>query len=248
MIATKAVSKQRARFWSVDDVPLLLAQLVADAGLDQGVLDRTLVMADFSLEPCANRSNPRRLRLANPGEEWQRRIDIKLAKIAAREPEQKSRNRTLERKPLDLYDLPQLVAPENLTTVEEMLALIAVSCQLDPKWRTWQYTLPAAAVFSTPQQQQHRLLPVAQVPWNESQFRCLTQGPALEGFLRFCEEDMFPGGDDNVSTRKLCTLLPDEYFDAGEGPSLKQELNLYSKTNRTDNDNQGEGDGRVRPC
>ena len=59
---------------------------------------------------------------------------------------------------------------------------------------------------------------------------------------------MFPGGDDNVKTKKQCTLLPEEYFAAFGGPSLEQELDLYSKTNCTERDSQGKEDGLVRPC
>ena len=252
-VLTKIFRVQSVRFWSVADVPRLLAQLVVDAGLDQGVLDRALVMADFALEPSRRNHNPMRLRLKDPREEWQRLIDIKTSKMNSTLPLRK-RIHHQSKKCLDLDELPQLVNPEALTTVEELLALIAISCQLDPQWRNWQYTLTASAPTSSKQEQ---LNPLPRAPWNESQFRFLTQGPALEAYLRFCEECIFPGGDDNVNTGKHCTMLPDKYFAAVGGPSLEQELELYSNQGRNSPSTVkmtdiGKGDvatlDSVRPC
>ena len=156
-IVVKKRKRQRVRFWSVADLPRIMAQLVADAGMDQNVLDRSLVLAGYSLEGPSPRRHRKQLRPPPPDEPSSRRPSS---------GSEKTRNDTAAEKPLTnlsdhLSRLPTLVEPEALTCAEEVLALIAIACQLDPQWRTWKYSSSTLLQQPTQQQQQrsNRFLP-----------------------------------------------------------------------------------------
>jgi len=254
-IVVKKRKRQRVRFWSVADLPRIMAQLVADAGLDQSVLDRSLVLAGYSLEGPSPRRR-RRAQLRPPPQD----------ESSSRGPSSGSgntKNDTAAEKSLSnladqLSRLPTLVQPEALTCAEEVLALIAIACQLDPQWRTWKYSSSSLLQQPTQQQQQQQLpTPLPAAPWNESQFCSLTNGVSLDSYLRFVEQYAFPDdgvdADNNSSSKgkQLSSLLPQEYFDA-VGGSLESEVELYKKRERDAAAAAGE-DGEkagyvVRPC
>ena len=233
-IVAKKRNRKRVRFWSVADLPRIIAHLVADAGLDQGTLDRALLLAGFSLEgPSKKRGR--------------RKLDLPKGPIG-QNAHGKSIDEVEEPPTSDsvLSSLPVVVQPEELTCVEEVLALIAIACQLDPQWRTWKYT-----VCQQPDQ------PAATaVPWNESQFRSLTNGPSLDSYLRYVEQCVFPDGAADANDRRdnQATMLPQEYFDA-VGGSLESEVELYSKRKQAASVGGEDGEssttapaGVVRPC
>lgn len=187
--------KEAVRFWPVSSLPWIIAHLVANAGLDQAVLNRTLIMAGFSLvDPSKAKS--KKVRDAS----MLHAVNDPLTVSTALTPELSGK-------------LPLMVRAELLSCIEEVLGLIAISCQLDPVWRTWTYSRVQDAPLV--------------VPWNESQFRLLSNGPALNSYLDFVEQHVYPDGDKDAidDNNNLVSMLPKEYFDAG---SLDDEKNLYS--------------------
>ena len=240
--------KQHVRFWSVSSLPRIIAQLVANAGLDQSVLDRTLVMAGFSLDyhpslsTTVRRNNKKRRRSGV--------TQSKTADTATGDGDSdENRKKDNTEPPCDSSSLPILRQAEFFSCTEELLGLIAIACQLDPKWRTWQYSMPPA---TTP--------PQIVVPCNESQFvGLLRNGPTMNSYLDFVEQHVFPDGDrdhiDNQDNR--LSMLPQEYFDAVGGSSVNEQQ-LYKDIMNDDETNSSSdseddyggsnNETAVRPC
>jgi hypothetical protein len=189
--------RQQLRFWSLRNLPRILAGLVAQAGLGQDVLDRTLALVGL------------------------KKVFMSQDKQASTETEGKSTS-TVEIQPI-----PVVRSADQLTTIEELLALIAIACQLDPEWRKWQYVLPKDSQIHF-------------VPWNESEFRLLRSGSSLESYLDFSEEVLYPDHDHDHENAKnngklTISMLPKEYF-AAIGGSLANERTMYKHLNLADQD------------
>lgn len=179
--------RMSVRFWSVQSLPLILAQLVSRAGLNQTLLDRSLQLSGFSLED----------ETATGKKHYYRRI-------------------------------PCVASPENLTRVEELVALIAIACQMDPQWRTWKYCRRRGLVES----------PDDSIPWTESQFRHLCNGPSsFESYLNFVERIVFPGD-------RRYSMLPADYPSACE-VSLQNSEFCHSNAPCNDVNNIIHNDDRV---
>jgi hypothetical protein len=128
--------------------------------------------------------------------------------------------------------IPMIVPAEHLSRMEEILALIAIACQLDPQWRTWTYCLPKREdpLFS----------PI--IPWNESEFRMLTNGPSFRHYLDFMNENFFSKSD---NTEKA-SLLPQEYFDAVKSIENMRKKDGSGETTRSKTPE--DMNEVVRPC
>jgi len=91
------------------------------------------------------------------------------------------------------------------------------------------------------------------VPWNESQFRLLRNGPTMESYLDFVEQHVFPDGDrdhlDNDDNR--LSMLPQEYFDVVGSSADEQQLYRNIKDDDTSNSGLDDEDNKdermVRP-
>lgn len=217
------------RFWPVSSVPLILAQIVASVGLDQAVLDRALIMAGFSLDDPAKVERRKRRESSIQSAKDSLAIGSKTRK-RRRKPEDE-----VEASP-DPAKIPVVVQAEQLTRMDELLGLIAIACQLDPRWRTWTYCFP------------NEVTPA--VPWNESQFRLLSNGPALNSYLDFIEQHVFPD-DDVKNTDNRLSMLPQEYFEdvgslANEGKSCISTTTAFGKNESGEEGNHV--DAAVRPC
>jgi hypothetical protein len=226
-VVVKLGNQPVIRFWSLSSLPRVMAQLVANAGLEQAVLDRTLIMAGFVLE--------------DPSITMQKKPSMHSAYDNSATGSKKGSTKVVDEvvSTTDPTKLPVVVQAEQLARIDELLALIAIACQLDPQWRTWKYCRPKE--------------PSPAVPWNESQFRLLSNGQALNSYLDFVEQHVFPDGDDDAIDEKnnRLSLLPQEYFDAVG--SLPNERKLYKDAAVVvGNDDSSEApkhlDVTVRPC
>jgi hypothetical protein len=190
------------RYWSVSKLPIIIARLVARAGLNQGVLDRTLQLAGF------RGVSPVSLNL----EEKKTDSIVATPEVAAR--------------------IPMIVPAERLSRMEELLGLIAIACQLDPQWRTWTYCLP----------KQEDPLSSTIIPWNESEFRKLTNGLSFRNYLDFMNEHFFPKSD----TQEKASLLPQEFFDAVK--SIENMTQCQGCVDRTRSKTLNHKNDIVLPC
>jgi hypothetical protein len=120
------------RFVTDKNVCVVVAQLVADLHLGQGVCDRCL-----SLMGICNTTN------------------------SAQEDE-------------DDAAIPRC----KLQRTEDVVALIALACFLDPEWRTWKYVRPKMTTTDR------------FVPWSEEQVGLVTNGASMQAYLDFMEESV----------------------------------------------------------
>jgi hypothetical protein len=283
-VVLKDHMRAHVRFWSVAKLPRLLAQLVANAGLGQGVLERTLTLAGIPVEvktqpieavhpqaplqfpamppmdmmppPSPGLNMPWPMNMFSPPFPWQnmsmptnamppplRGSNAQIAENTISPPPHVKRGRGRPRKhekvmPWQLPDkprhvykkrkpacedglpelkkIPMIVDPLKLTKVEELLALIAIACQMDPEWKKWKYSVSETAHAS---------------PWNEAQFQTITSNPAaIEAYLKFVETTVYPEDEVASVDGTSQTLLPREYFDPARLLQEEQELALQSDT------------------
>ncbi|KAL3775134.1 hypothetical protein ACHAW5_010322 [Stephanodiscus triporus] len=80
-------------------------------------------------------------------------------------------------------------SPEKLYTPLHVAAVIMISCKLCPNWESWKITNLHARTKADATEHS----PPAFVPWNESQFQLLGNGPTLSHYSDFLEETAFCG-------------------------------------------------------
>lgn len=143
-------------------VPLMAARFINDFGFRQEVLHRTLALMGILKEAPSNMWLPAPLESA---------------------------------------------LPKNLATTAQVLAVIATACRMTPGWETWVYPGPSA--FSNdmvttvdedsleyheeerkPKRRRIQSESNRFVPYNEEHFRQLRNGPLVEGYLDFLEENI----------------------------------------------------------
>ena len=94
--------------------------------------------------------------------------------------------------------------PENLWSTAHVLAVIVVACKMTPGWETWVYPLPTGQhkdpikveenILDCQEQERvtkRRRTETAKnrfVPYNADNFRLLTNGPVMEGYLDYLED------------------------------------------------------------
>jgi hypothetical protein len=154
-------------FWSPLCLPFVVAKLVANAGLDQMVLDRTLALMNLST-PVGD------LVLED-------RIPKPLDKISAAE----------------------------IRREDDILAVIAIACMMDPTWRSWSYQKPECPPM----------------PNNECHFRMLTCDPSsLKRYLDFVEANVL---DKNTN------MLWNGFFDQ-QSSDISETSGYYSNSDESD--------------
>lgn len=134
----------------------------------------------------------------------------------------------LKQAPLNLW-LPaplQGALPKNLGTTAQVLAVIAVACRMTPGWETWVYPGPSPASTGGPEgkerwnedrpakRQRNEAKSNRFVPYNEEQFQLLRNGPLVDGYLNFLEENVVD--DREAIFPKFCATL--ESTDDDEAP------------------------------
>jgi len=142
-------------------VPLLTARLINDLGFGQVVLDRSFALMGILKQAPSNLWLPAPLHGA---------------------------------------------LPKNLGTTAQVLAVIAVACRMTPGWETWVYPDPSAPSDNNAKakddilgsREEHRLAKRRRmesessrfVPYNEENFRLMRNGPFVEGYLDFLEDNV----------------------------------------------------------
>jgi hypothetical protein len=234
-VVTQKVKKREAAndfkaekmlFMTPDSVPVTAAQLVADTGLGQTVLDWTL-----ALMGCVQGTPDQLRKIESLLEKQEQRQSNK--KEEPRQPGKsgrRSRSELLQKQNIQVATLPWPAAgPVNLTSLPHVCAVIVYACQLCPDWHTWSYHR-RTTVNATSENSRHRRERI--VPQNLEQFNLLGNGASLEGYLEFYEETV-----DNPNER----LAPD-FLDL-----LDTTTASHSQLTITDDDDQYV-DRVVRPC
>lgn len=76
-------------------------------------------------------------------------------------------------------------SPEKLGFAEDILALLAISCFLDPEWRQWMFVRPSA-------EHKLRLSDKSRIiPMNNEQFQLLGNGKEMEAYVDYLERFIF---------------------------------------------------------
>lgn len=164
-VTSKSNNEARKRpdfsYVTPQSVPLLTARLIDDLGFDKQILVRSFALMGILKQAPANMWLPAPLQGARP---------------------------------------------ENLWSTAHVLAVIVVACKMTPGWETWVYPLPTGprkdqikAVENILDYQEderatkRRRTELAKnrfVPYNEENFRLLTNGPMMEGYLDYLEDNI----------------------------------------------------------
>jgi hypothetical protein len=127
----------------------------------------------------------------------------------------------LKKAPSNLW-LPaplQGARPEHLSTTPHVLAVIAAACKMTPGWETWVYPRPTGKEqinkvhdVNNSQEDEREIkrrrtesIKNRFVPHNEENFRLLSNGPMMEGYLDFLEDNILDGQE--ATFPKLLSLL-----------------------------------------
>jgi hypothetical protein len=196
------------RQWEMCHLPYIMARFVAMAGLNQKVLDRSLLLMGYSV----TNHTPRR-----------------------HEPSHHH------------HHIPIIKPAQQLSRMDELLAIIAIACQLDPQWRNWIYISPINKSETT-----------ATRSIVHCDSRSIRNGPTFHQFLSFINQHILPDSDDPTDIRHQDSLLlPPKYISAMKSLSNLtfriNHTNIYtaSVTNRGNgNDKNEKEDERfvIRPC
>ncbi|KAL7542095.1 hypothetical protein ACHAXR_013215 [Thalassiosira sp. AJA248-18] len=166
---------------SLHNVPLLAARMIQDFGLDQKVFNNTM-----SLMGVANGSDQNAV-VPKDGQHNDSDSDSNIRT----EPSTANHDQT-KKNHVDLnttFPPPlECASPAKLYTPLHVAAVIVVACKLCPDWERWKihnlhagnsdYKLQSSPAF---------------VPWNESQFQLLGNGPTLNHYMDFLDETAFNG-------------------------------------------------------
>ena len=147
------------RPWEMSHLPYIVARLVAMAGLNQEILDRSLVLIGYHITPYPSSC--------------------------------------------DLSRIPTIRPADQLSRIDELLAVIAIACQCDPQWRNWIYMLPEGESEST-----------LYIPWNDSEMRLVRNGSSFQQYLKFAHENLLPENDNNRNAIHNTSVRPQTYLDA----------------------------------
>jgi len=93
-------------------------------------------------------------------------------------------------------------SPEKLGFAEDILALLAISCFLDPEWRQWTFVRPSA---------EHKLRlwdKSRSIPMNNEQFQLLGNGREMENYVDYLERFIFT--QDSTAAPEFTKLLEQE--------------------------------------
>jgi hypothetical protein len=115
----------------------------------------------------------------------------------------------LKKAPANLW-LPaplQGARPEHLSTTAHVLAVISAACKMTPGWETWVYPRPTGKEQTNAVQdvwnsqgderetkwRRTESIKNRFVPYNEENFRLLSNGPMMEGYLDYLEDNILDG-------------------------------------------------------
>jgi hypothetical protein len=167
-----AGSKDELCFWSQSCFPLLVAKLVANAGLEQTVLDRALAL--MGLRPTTKT----KMQLPKPLEK---------------------------------------ATSDEITCTDDVLAIIAIACQMDPSWRSWTFR----------QAKRHS------IPYNECQLLKMSNGEFGQ-YLDFAEKNAVDQ-----------SLLWDGFYELEE--EMESESNLSGIHDAHGDDKEADSRSVVKP-
>jgi hypothetical protein len=151
--------KLNLRFITAKALPTILAQTIADLGLAPLVLRRCLVLVGLVGNDETNKQGDGEMEGGNKNEDSDDKDQSDNA-------------------PVKSSDGPPL-SPDDITRLEDVAALIVLSCLMDPDWRQWQYSRPMMSNDDS----RDRL-----VPLTPDQLQWLGKGRELESYVDFLEE------------------------------------------------------------
>lgn len=120
-----------------------------------------------------------------------------------------------------------LVTPDAIVRMDDVVAIIAIACQLDPNWRS----LQCLSLGKDPL-----------IPWNESQLQ--PNGTSLESYLNYAEKFVFRTADQQEETfDETVSLLPKQYWE------INRELDLSASDDESHRSEVKRSSSEfVRPC
>ena len=142
-----------------------------------------------------------------------------------------------------IQSIPIIIPALQLSRIDELLAIIAISCQFDPQWRDW--------IFMTPDRDSGTA-PI--IPWNDSEIRLIRNGPSFHQYLHFVNQHVLPEYDNthpNFNHNKHITLLPPKYIAAMKSLSNIHGTNqptINTRLHINDNDDDDDQKIFIRPC
>ena len=191
-------SNEESHKTSLYNVPLLAARMMQDFGLGQTISDYTMALMGVE-----NVSHGIADALGSDG-------DTNSFK--------KSRNSSADRKTTNgmspkVFPPPlKCASPEKLYTPLHVAAVIVIACKLCPGWESLKITnFHAGANARKSDATKHS--PSAFVPWNESQFQLLGNGPTLYHYLDFLEETAFRSLEPSTKVTQFFQSLEGEMKD-----------------------------------
>jgi hypothetical protein len=189
---------------SVYNVPLLAARMIQDFGFGQTISDYT--MALMGVENVHGKADA----LGSDGDT----DSCKKSRNSSADP--KIRN---GKSPKVLPTPLKCASPEKMYTPLHVAAVIVIGCKLCPGWESLRITnFHAGANAGKSDAMEHS--PPAFVPWNESQFQLLGNGPTLNHYLDFLEETAFRGLEPSTKVTQFFQSLEGEMNDH---PSLNED-------------------------
>lgn len=199
---------------SLYNVPLLTARMVQDFGFEQRVLDNALAFmgiisnhkAEVSHAKSDDNNEPESDAVVNDG------------------PNEGHQKTTTLAAPI------KSARPDKLHTPLHVAAVIIMACKLCPGWEEREVTnLHASSAMKG-------LYPQRFVPWNESQFQLLGNGPTLNNYIDFLVENAFNGVvEPSTHTSQFFSTLNKETDD--QQVSM-QKVSHHKAANKT----------RISPC
>ncbi|KAL3809371.1 hypothetical protein ACHAXA_004374 [Cyclostephanos tholiformis] len=160
---------------SLYNVPLMAARMIRNFGFGQTILDNT--MALMGVDYNASHGTADAPENDGCGNSRSSSADLRT---------------TNDESPKVLPPPLMCALPEKLYTPLHVCAVIVIACKLCPGWESWKITnLHARAHARHCDAMDHS--PPACVPWNESQFQLLGNGPTINHYLDFLEVTAFRG-------------------------------------------------------
>ena len=163
---------------SLFNVPLLASRMVRDFGFDQRVLDNTLALMGVE-SSCSW------------GKEACKTEDDSDHQIECRDASVSQTSEHCVKLDSTLASL-KCMTPDKLYTPLHVAAVIMLACKQCPGWETWKIANLHAAPNTNDSGSAMQSLS-AFVPWNESQFHLLGNGPTVDYYLDFLHETAFNG-------------------------------------------------------
>ena len=95
--------------------------------------------------------------------------------------------------------IPTIISADQLSRIDELFAILAIACQLDPHWRNWIYVISEGECALS-------------IPWYDSEIRSIRNGPSFLQYLDFVNQHVLPENSNDhkhtINNSNIVSLLP----------------------------------------